>query len=116
MSELRAVDRREVREFMSQFRDLLFELPFQVPENLIYLGRTVAILSGMCTGLDPNFNLFIAITPFAEKLLAEETQGNRLEGWIDEILDQLRRLALLPARLDAVLGKFERGGSSSAAN
>ena len=109
MSELRAVDRREVREFMSQFRDLLFELPFQVPENLIYLGRTVAILSGMCTGLDPNFNLFIAITPFAEKLLAEETQGNRLEGWIDEILDQLRRLALLPARLDAVLGKFERG-------
>ncbi len=109
MSELRAVDRREVREFMSQFRDLLFELPFQVPENLIYLGRTVAILSGMCTGLDPNFNLFVAITPFAEQLLAEETQGRNLEYWINEIVDQLRKLAALPARVDNVLGKFERG-------
>ena len=109
MSELRAVDRREVREFMGQFRDLLFELPFQVPENLIYLGRTVAILSGMCTGLDPNFNLFLEITPFAEKLLAEETQGRNLEFWINEIVDQLRKLATLPARVDNVLGKFERG-------
>lgn len=109
MSELRAVDRREVREFMSQFRDLLFELPFQVPENLIYLGRTVAILSGMCTGLDPNFNLFVAITPFAEQLLAEEAQGRNLEYWINEIVDQLRKLAALPARVDNVLGKFERG-------
>lgn len=109
MSELRAVDRREVREFMSQFRDLLFELPFQVPENLIYLGRTVAILSGMCTGLDPNFNLFVEITPFAEKLLAEETQGRNFDFWINEIVDQLRKLAALPARVDNVLGKFERG-------
>ena len=109
MSELRAVDRREVREFMSQFRDLLFELPFQVPENLIYLGRTVAILSGMCTGLDPDFNLFVEITPFAEKLLAEESQGRNFDFWINEIVDQLRKLAALPARVDNVLGKFERG-------
>lgn len=109
MRELRQIDRREVARFTQQFRDLLFELPFQVPENLIYLGRTVAILSGMCTGLSPNFNVFVALTPFAQQLLAEETQGRNLDFWIDEALNVLRRLAALPARLDTALSRLEKG-------
>jgi predicted unusual protein kinase regulating ubiquinone biosynthesis (AarF/ABC1/UbiB family) len=58
MRELAAIQPREMREFSHQFRDLLYELPFQVPTDLIFLGRCVAILSGMCTGLNPDFNLF----------------------------------------------------------
>jgi len=109
MGELRQTDPREMRQFMRQFRDLLFELPFQVPENLIYLGRTVAILSGMCTGLNPDFNLFISLTPFAQQLLTEETSGEGLDYWFDQILEWLRKLAALPTRLDTALSRLERG-------
>ncbi|MBL8056039.1 MAG: AarF/ABC1/UbiB kinase family protein, partial [Anaerolineales bacterium] len=79
MQELRQIEPREVEQFMREFRDLLFELPFQVPENLIYLGRTVSILSGMCTALDPEFNVFGAITPFARELMEEELDGRNLD-------------------------------------
>jgi predicted unusual protein kinase regulating ubiquinone biosynthesis (AarF/ABC1/UbiB family) len=109
MKELRQTDPREMRKFMHQFRDLMFELPFQVPENLIYLGRTVAILSGMCTGLNPDFNLFISITPFAQTLLAEEAKDDGLDFWLNEILEWGRKLIALPARLDSALTRIERG-------
>src|SRR6266545_6017349 len=58
MNELRNIDHREMAQFAMQFRGLMYEMPFQLPHNLLLLGRTVAILSGMCTGLDPNFNLW----------------------------------------------------------
>jgi predicted unusual protein kinase regulating ubiquinone biosynthesis (AarF/ABC1/UbiB family) len=58
MSELRKTNPDELRKFAHQYRDLIFSMPFQVPNDLIMLGRTVAILSGLCTGLEPNFNLW----------------------------------------------------------
>ena len=63
MNELRNVDHREMAQFAMQFRELMYEMPFQLPHNLLLLGRTVAILSGMCTGLDPNFNLWAQLHP-----------------------------------------------------
>jgi len=68
MSELRNVDHREMGQFAMQFRELMYEMPFQLPHNLLVAGRTVAILSGMCTGLDPNFNLWGQLAPYAQKL------------------------------------------------
>ena len=108
MDELRQLDHTEMHRFMFQFRDLLYEMPFQVPENLIYLGRCIAILSGMCTGLDPQFNLFTELIPFAEKLMAEETRGESIDFWMAEARKILARLAALPGRVDRVLERIER--------
>jgi predicted unusual protein kinase regulating ubiquinone biosynthesis (AarF/ABC1/UbiB family) len=110
MGELRNTDPKEVAAFANQFRDLLFELPFQVPRNLIYLGRTVSILSGMCTGLHHDFNLFVAITPFAQTLLAEEFGSEKgLAFWRDQVLDFLKRIVALPSRLDKLMNQLESG-------
>jgi len=71
------------------------------------LGRTVAILSGMCTGLNPHFNVWEGLAPFAQKLIAEEP----LEGWEfwrDELVDQGRALWRLPRQVQSVLDKMER--------
>jgi predicted unusual protein kinase regulating ubiquinone biosynthesis (AarF/ABC1/UbiB family) len=108
MRDLAAIHPREMREFSHQFRDLLYELPFQVPTDLIFLGRCVAILSGMCTGLNPDFNLFQELAPFAQQLLAEE-QGEWPQRVLDWLEGQSRLLGTLPGRLDSVLGKAERG-------
>ena len=109
MHELRQTNYREVEAFSRQFRDVLFEMPFQVPENLIYLGRTLAILSGMCTGLDPNFNIFAALAPFARELIDQERDQRNLDDWLNELADLGRRLLAVPGRLDRVLTRLERG-------
>ena len=108
MRELVRVDPREMREFTQQFRDLLFEMPFQIPSDLIFLGRCVAILSGMCTGLNPEFNLFEGLAPFARDLLAEEGGGwwEVLQQWLTE---QGGALIRMPSRISSSLAKLERG-------
>lgn len=108
MDELQQIPPEEMVRFGLQFRELLRELPFQVPENLLLLGRSMGILSGICTGLDPEFDVWGTITPYASELLADESQGFR-DTVVTEAL-ALGRLALvLPARADRVLTLAERG-------
>jgi predicted unusual protein kinase regulating ubiquinone biosynthesis (AarF/ABC1/UbiB family) len=108
MSELRQLGPQQMGEFAREFRGLLYTLPFQIPEDLILLGRTLAILSGMCTGLDPNFNVWNAVAPFAQKLIAEEAASG-WEFWLGELEALARSLLALPRRTEAVLGQLERG-------
>jgi predicted unusual protein kinase regulating ubiquinone biosynthesis (AarF/ABC1/UbiB family) len=97
-----------MHQFAHQFRDLMFSMPFQVPHNLLLLGRTVAILSGMCTGLDPDFNLWEQLAPYARKLVAEEA-GSNWRVWLDELGELAKVLLTLPSQADRVLTRMERG-------
>jgi len=108
MSELTAVKLDEIREFADEFRDLIFDLPFQVPQNIIFLARAVGILSGMCTGLDPEFNLWDHLAPYAKKLIADEALSGAKELWTS-IERQIRALVLLPARIDNILENLDQG-------
>ena len=108
MSELQGIDHKEMMAFASEFQDLMYDMPFQIPQDLLLLGRTVAILSGMCTGLDPGFNVWENIRPYAEELVKSELGGN-WEMWWGEIEVLLRSLISLPRRLDGLLNQVERG-------
>ena len=108
MSDLREIDHAEMMRFGLQFRELMFEMPFQLPENLLLLGRTVAILSGMCTGMDSEFNLWTSISPYATKLIADEG-GSNWQMWLAEATKILQVLVGLPGRTDRVLTTLERG-------
>ena len=108
MSELRKVRHGEMRQFGMQFRELMYEMPFQLPHNLLLLGRTLGILSGMCTGLDPNFNVWSQMAPYAQKLVAEEGISN-WETWLDELGNLFKELIALPSQTGRVLSSLERG-------
>ncbi len=108
MNELRNINHREMAQFAMQFRELMYEMPFQLPHNLLLLGRTVAILSGMCTGLDPNFNLWNQLVPYARDMVAAEGISN-WEVWLDEIGNLVKELIVIPAQADRVLTRIERG-------
>jgi predicted unusual protein kinase regulating ubiquinone biosynthesis (AarF/ABC1/UbiB family) len=108
MTELQQISWDEMHDFAKEFRELIFEMPFQVPDNLIFLGRCVAILSGMCTGLDPDFNFWEGISPFAQKIIREETLGG-WDFWRGEILDWGKTFVNLPLRLNSVLQNMEDG-------
>lgn len=104
--ELREIGYEATREFVAEFRELLYEMPFQVPDNLIFLGRTVELVSGVCVGLDPHFNVWQAIYPYAQKLVAEQL-GNR-QFWQTELLNVVRTATSLPGRLNNTLERIEK--------
>ncbi|MCC7208644.1 MAG: AarF/ABC1/UbiB kinase family protein, partial [Anaerolineae bacterium] len=126
MNELASLPFDEVTDVAREFSDLLLAMPFQMPQDFIYLGRTVAILSGMCTGLDPRFDPWKEIQPFVERILrqdgAKAAEGSnlleRLRGGpagllIDTALQTARRTFArayrLPSLAESVLDRAERG-------
>jgi len=111
MSDLRNIRPSEVHDIGHRVRDVMVEMPFQVPNDLLMLVRAVAILSGMCSGLDPNFNLWEQIEPYARKLVAEETSSAfSLDGILDQIGEIVRVLVALPSQASRVLAQMETGG------
>jgi predicted unusual protein kinase regulating ubiquinone biosynthesis (AarF/ABC1/UbiB family) len=108
MNELRNVNHEEMMKFGLQFRELMLNMPFQLPENLLLLGRTIGILSGICTGLHAEFNLWEGIAPYAKKL-AEGDGGSQWDVFLDEAGDLLKVLLAIPGKTERVLGRIERG-------
>ncbi len=109
MSELRNVRPSEMRDIGHRVRDVMFEMPFQMPNNLLILGRTIGILSGMCTGLDPDFNLWEQLAPYAGKLVEGEA-GTGLDAILDQVGDVVKVLVAIPSQTSRVLAKIERDG------
>jgi predicted unusual protein kinase regulating ubiquinone biosynthesis (AarF/ABC1/UbiB family) len=108
MSELRKINHAEMFRFADKFRELMYSMPFQLPQNLLMLGRTVAILSGMCSGLNPDFNLWAQLSPYAGKLVSDEA-GSNWRVWLDEVINVLKDLIALPPQAGRVLSQMERG-------
>ena len=110
MGDLRDVSHEEMMSFGLQFRDLMVSMPFQLPENLLLLGRSIAMLSGLCTGLEPKFNVWSALAPYTAKLVAgDKGEGQSWQVIKDEGVKVAQTLMALPGRLDRLLATAERG-------
>lgn len=108
MGQLTGVAMQQATSLMNEYRDLLYDLPFQFPTDVLFAIRAVAILSGMATTLDPHFDPWAATLPFAERLASQELERD-WRGVLDEI-GSIAQLALrLPMRLDRFLTAAERG-------
>ena len=107
-AELSDVDPREFRDFASEFGDTIRSLPFQLPEGMLLVFRAVALTSGMCSGLNPAFNVWDAVEPFAAQLLRDES-GSTVRAFADEAWKAAATTARLPGRIDAVITEIEEG-------
>ena len=108
MNELRSIQHSDMMKFGLQFRELMTSMPFQIPENLLLLGRSIGILSGMCTGLNADFNLWLQLAPYAKKL-TEGEGGSFFDTFLDEAGGLFKTLITIPGRAERVLGRIERG-------
>ncbi|OJX43903.1 MAG: hypothetical protein BGO78_02765 [Chloroflexi bacterium 44-23] len=106
--QIREMGHEEAKEFINEFGDLMYEMPFQAPENLILLARCVGILSGMCSALDPQFNIWQSVTPYVAKLVETES-GGAFKTILDEVLNVLKVLVALPVKADALVTRMEQG-------
>jgi hypothetical protein len=109
MRELAHTHPQEMRRFAREFRDLMNEMPFQAPRDLIFLGRCVAILSGMCSGLNPEFNLFGGLAPFADSSGPGGRRWlGRLLGWLVEEGGRSSRFGTPDLRVAGLEGRTRR--------
>ena len=110
-AELREVDPREFRIFAAQFGEVVRSLPFQLPENFLLVIRAMTLTSGVASALDPSFNLWDSVEPYAAQLIRDE-RGNIAQDLGREALDIAAVAVRLPKRLDALADRLEDGSLS----
>ncbi|WP_420642026.1 ABC1 kinase family protein [Candidatus Leptofilum sp.] len=74
--DLARPDPAELEELGQEFRDLLFDFPFQIPQDFIYLGRALGIVSGLVSQLDEQINPWYYIEKYGEALVSSQ-EGQR---------------------------------------
>jgi predicted unusual protein kinase regulating ubiquinone biosynthesis (AarF/ABC1/UbiB family) len=107
-AELREVDPREFRAFAEEFQEVVRTLPFQLPDDFLLIIRAMSLTSGVCSALDPRFNLWDSVEPYAQRLIREE-RGNVVRDLGTRVSDTAGTLARLPGRLDALLTRIDEG-------
>ena len=107
-AELREVDPREFREFAVEFGDVVRSLPFQLPENFLLIIRAMSLTSGVCSALDPAFNLWDSVEPYAQQLIRDE-RGNVVQDVAQQALEIAGIAWRLPKRLDSLVTRVEEG-------
>ncbi|MFS0866602.1 ABC1 kinase family protein [Microbacterium sp. 179-B 1A2 NHS] len=112
-AQLREVDPREFRAFALEFQDVVRTLPFQLPENFLLIVRAMSLTSGVCSALDPEFNLWDAVEPYAARLVRDEGR-NVVTDVVRRAADSAGIALRLPGRVDALLTRVEEGRVSFA--
>jgi predicted unusual protein kinase regulating ubiquinone biosynthesis (AarF/ABC1/UbiB family) len=107
--DLSRPDPKEMQELSIEFRDILFDFPFQIPQDFIYLGRALGMVSGLLSQLDPEINPWYQIEKYGRELLLQEDGRDVRELSRDVILEGIRPYLNMPPRILRLLEMAEKG-------
>src|SRR5690606_25851550 len=107
-AELQKLDPSEFKDFANKFGRTMRSMPFQLPEDLLLIIRAVSLTSGVCTALNPSFNVWTAIEPYAARLTQQE-RGAVARSIGQQLLTSAGDLVRLPGQLDALSTLIQRG-------
>lgn len=108
VGELVQTDPAELRQFAIQFSDIIRTLPFQLPNDFLFLIRALSLISGVTSELNRDFNIWDAVDPFARSLL-NGSGGSFASRIGKDVFSAVSTLARLPGRVDSLLTRLERG-------
>ena len=115
MGNIKDVVASEAKYFMEEYRDLIYDAPMQLPVDLLFVLRSVGMLSGLTTSLNPDFSPWSETIPFAARLAKSELTSGDGELLLDAV-KMLQRLAAIPGRVESVLSQVESGNLSINSN
>ena len=104
--DLARPDPEEMAELGQEFRDLLFDFPFQIPQDFIYLGRALGIVSGLVAQLDEQINPWYFIEKYGESLVSSR-EGQQLG--LETAWEVVRPYLNTPAQVQRLLNLAENG-------
>lgn len=107
---VRELNNMDVEAIFDETQDMIYDLPFQIPQDLLYLGRAISMVGGLATELYPDINLFESLQPFAQQMLHQERNNG---GWLEQIQTELRELGqimiTLPRQMDTYYKAANQG-------
>ena len=112
MAEAMTVDPGEV---FGEVEELLYDQPFRLPYQFIFFGRMMGILSGLATGLAPDFNFTEVALPYARTFMTSSNGsgasgiGGLLGLSREDILPLIRSVINLPRQTEQVMSRLGRG-------
>jgi predicted unusual protein kinase regulating ubiquinone biosynthesis (AarF/ABC1/UbiB family) len=81
---------------------------FQIPKDLVLLSRTLLLLLGLCTSLNPSMNPMKTIQPYLEEFILGKDRN-----WIKLVETAVKDIVIsaitIPTNLQNVLTKVNRG-------
>ncbi len=108
VGDLVQTDPRELREFAIRFSEILRTLPFQLPNDFLFLIRALSLISGVASTLNREFNIWDAIDPFARSLLNGAGSGVA-KNLGKEFWSFATTVGRLPGRVDDLISRFDAG-------
>jgi predicted unusual protein kinase regulating ubiquinone biosynthesis (AarF/ABC1/UbiB family) len=104
LAQVKDADVAAYGAILQDYRSLLYSAPFQFQADLLFVFRAMGILSGMVARLDPDLDPVSRTMPFARRLIREEYLPDS-----DDLIRTVSSLLRLPARLDDLLARAQRG-------
>ena len=91
--------------------ELVYETPFQLPVDLIFVMRALSTFEGVGRILDPDFNLVSVTKPYLISLMSSNNQSpNDLINQLGRQVGELGSKAVgIPKRIDDSLERLEQG-------
>lgn len=105
--DLAQPDPQELEELGQEFRDILFDFPFQIPQDFIYLGRALGMVSGLVSQLNPEINPWYKIEQYGKELIRGDQRAQEFTR--DTLLDLVRPYLDAPRRVRHVIEAAEKG-------
>ncbi|MEZ4663704.1 MAG: AarF/UbiB family protein [Caldilineaceae bacterium] len=106
LQEMARPSPEEIHELASEFKDILRAFPFQIPQDFIYLGRAVGMLSGLTSQLHPDVNLWTQMEKYAVETIGDE----RFKLFDFEFLcTELQSLLAVPVQVRRLIQLAEGG-------
>jgi ubiquinone biosynthesis protein len=107
------VTTRDKLDMMLDFSEMDISLrelmgTFQIPKDLVLLSRTLLLLLGLCTSLDPNMNPMKTIQPYLEEFIFGQDR-NWIKLFETAAKDIIISAITIPTNLQNVLIKVNRG-------
>lgn len=108
LGEVRSLN---ISDVAHEIEDLFYTQPFRIPAQFAFAGRAIGTLSGLATGLSPEFNLVAVAVPYAQAFLGlgRDNANQTAQQVLSSLVDAGRTMLVLPSTLERVLTKLEAG-------
>ena len=100
-----------IEKLSADLYELVYETPFQLPVDLIFVMRALSTFEGVGRMLDPRFNLVSITKPYLIDLMTSNNQTpNDLINQFGRQVGELGSKAVgIPKRIDESLERLEQG-------
>jgi len=104
------IEQYRVNRILSQVEDTIYEFPFRLPRDLALVLRVATVVEGVCVTLDEDFDFITVATDYlTERGYREESARQFIEDAGDELREAANASVRIPATLDSVLNRADRG-------